>query len=261
MSELPLNLHSCIYYLNYCLFMWRAISEFEILAESSNTFSNFPLQLLISKVLVCFLNPAPFSPNVGCISKRAWLKLILSYRTSQHVKFIANDSYPYNIMRNVARDGAVTEFVLMSDIDHVPNEGIFDTLEDFLAQDKVYYARKLAYVIPQYELNLTKVVQIPSDKAELLELEKKKLAAPMYQDYFPQFQHCVKPKLWESINETHVDQYLAMQVNFTFSCEMTLVHKARDPYFDERFRGYGFDRFSQVRPCPIELLAVVCLFS
>ncbi|TRY80529.1 hypothetical protein TCAL_12541 [Tigriopus californicus] len=188
-------------------------------------------------------------PKPDCRSSKQVLKEILSHRTAKHEEFIANDSYPYNIMRNVARDGVLTSFILMSDVDHVPNENIFDTLEDFIRQERILYGKKRAYVIPQYELNRTKGATIPRDKSELLELKRRNLSGTMYEEFFPQFQHCIKTKLWETINGTNesAEPGLAMQVNFSFSCEMTLVHKATDPYFDERFRGYGCDRFSQVR--------------
>ncbi|XP_059097921.1 beta-1,4-glucuronyltransferase 1-like [Tigriopus californicus] len=198
--------------------------------------------------LLPFPNSAPFSPKPDCRSSKQVLKEILSHRTAKHEEFIANDSYPYNIMRNVARDGVLTSFILMSDVDHVPNENIFDTLEDFIRQERILYGKKRAYVIPQYELNRTKGATIPRDKSELLELKRRNLSGTMYEEFFPQFQHCIKTKLWETINGTNesAEPGLAMQVNFSFSCEMTLVHKATDPYFDERFRGYGCDRFSQM---------------
>ena len=97
--------------------------------------------------------------------------------------------YPQSHMRNLARKGAQTRHVFLTDVDVLPSFGAAQQISDFfLARaESGHECAKCAYVVPTYELAFN--VSFPRDKAALLRLKDKGLARPFHQKIFKNGHH------------------------------------------------------------------------
>lgn len=89
------------------------------------------------------------------------------------------DAYPNNLLRNTARRAATTEFVLVTDVDMIPNEGL---REEFLhlATHNSWFQKNLTldktvFVVPAFEGSV-----IPQTKPELIRAVEAGNVRPFY---------------------------------------------------------------------------------
>nr|KAF6464060.1 beta-1,4-glucuronyltransferase 1 [Rousettus aegyptiacus] len=75
-----------------------------------------------------------------------------------------NVSYPNNLLRNLAREGA--NYALVIDVDMVPSEGLWRGLREMLDQSKQWAGTAL--VVPAFEIRRAR--RMPANKNELLQL-------------------------------------------------------------------------------------------
>ena len=71
--------------------------------------------------------------------------------------------FPQQHMRNLARNGAITKYVWLTDMDILPSHGLAKDLSEFLKNQK--NCSKCAYVIAPYELGFNQ--DFPKSKNEL----------------------------------------------------------------------------------------------
>lgn len=110
----------------------------------------------------------------------------LSYRSCALIHRLiygaAGSVYPQNHMRNVARKGCPSEYVLLLDVDIVPTQGMAQALARFLRRPDVERCHRCAYVLPTYELDVSAV--LPSNKTQLTALEDAGRAQPFHHKAF-----------------------------------------------------------------------------
>ena len=103
--------------------------------------------------------------------------------------FSANNlTYPVNVGRNIARESALTHFVLASDIELYPNPGL---IQSFLKMIKntnqegqiynVFDSNPKAYVVSIFEIE--EGHQLPQTKNELINLMDQETLIPFHQRY------------------------------------------------------------------------------
>lgn len=78
--------------------------------------------------------------------------------------------YPINVCRNAARTAALTEDVMVSDIQLMPNEGLAQRFLSMKDAYKLSDCRNRAFVLPIFEVEATE--EIPRNKQQLLYLLK-----------------------------------------------------------------------------------------
>ncbi|GIY53248.1 hypothetical protein CEXT_235621 [Caerostris extrusa] len=74
--------------------------------------------------------------------------------------------YPNNLLRNVGRRNALTDFIFVIDIDMVPNDNLYSDFMDFAVTNKLFIDShkddKTVYVVPAFEVK--EGVEVPRDK-------------------------------------------------------------------------------------------------
>jgi hypothetical protein len=88
--------------------------------------------------------------------------------------------YPVNPLRNFALTRARTNFVLLLDVDLIPNPGARESLVKLLAmyKDRGRNTSRIAFVVPAFEVNMG--VSPPKDKAELMVHLDQQKALPVH---------------------------------------------------------------------------------
>ncbi|GAM29069.1 hypothetical protein SAMD00019534_122450 [Acytostelium subglobosum LB1] len=153
--------------------------------------------------------------------------------------FHANKTrYPVNNLRNLAITSSRTDFVLLMDADFIIPAGTHDYLIPYIhaAQSN---EDKVAFVFPAFSSSYEPSL-LPNDKASLLELIQKGLVSPSNLENCPK---CHSPTNYERWYK----ESKAYQLDYRWIYEPYLLfNRSQTELFDERFKGYGFDKNSQV---------------
>lgn len=110
--------------------------------------------------------------------------------------------YPVNVGRNIARDAAMTHFLLACDIELYPNPGIPRKFLDMIARNEAPLQRKnpRVFVLPVFEID--GAMPVPQDKTELQDNLRTGKAIPFHQRVCSQCHSIPRAKEWVATNET-----------------------------------------------------------
>ncbi|XP_077401380.1 beta-1,4-glucuronyltransferase 1 [Vanacampus margaritifer] len=155
----------------------------------------------------------------------------------------ANVAYPNNLLRNVARGGAESSYVLVVDIDMMPSA---DLQRRFLAMVARHRPEPdHVFVLPAFEIRHTR--KIPATKAELVQLYQVGEVRPFYEELCPRCQAPTNYSRW--VNSRAVDTSgvleAAYAVTWVDPWEPFYIGPRNVPLYDENFKQYGFNRISQ----------------
>ncbi|KAL1509155.1 hypothetical protein ABEB36_003937 [Hypothenemus hampei] len=103
---------------------------------------------------------------------------------------ITNNWYPINVCRNAARQAALTEYVLVCDVELMPSQGLASRFIDMTESYKCLEpetCQKRVFVVPVFEVENTE--ELPRNKQQLVQLMEQSKAV-----YFHQLScvHCQK---------------------------------------------------------------------
>ncbi|XP_067138083.1 beta-1,4-glucuronyltransferase 1-like [Centruroides vittatus] len=202
-------------------------SPSDIMSPSSSSSSSSSSQLLILD------------------SCESLLEKLKSYGAGENYAF--GIPYPNNLLRNVARRNAMTEFVFVIDIDMVPSNHLHKNFLYFANENHLFLEShkddKTVYVVPAFEVKEDS--EIPQDKTNLLQLLELMEARPFY---FELCWKCQKHTDYEAWQREPPSDKLAVlfEVLWRDPWEPFYVGRNSAPFYDERFRQYGFNRISQV---------------
>lgn len=116
-------------------------------------------------------------PDVNCSDSRS-IEVTKTYKSEKKL------AYPVNVGRNIAREAALTEFVLASDIELYPNPGLIEGFLKMISRSQASDDDKpKAYVVSIFEIE--KGVELPGSKTELLDLLRKEVVIPFHKRYCP----------------------------------------------------------------------------
>jgi len=179
-------------------------------------------------------------------------------------------AYPVNALRNLALDHVHTEFVLNMDCDFVPSSG----MHTFLTSPEIYDFMMMhsrwqmaLFVIPAFELLTNQSIPVPVTRNDLDEACKKMLVMPFHarlaleegqMDPKKVAQWCAgRLKTYQfTINDiqgpTNYHRWLTAHEPYPVSLISGKLNRYYEPYFlgvksmmprfDERFRGYSFNK-------------------
>lgn len=122
--------------------------------------------------------------------------------SSQLYKTTKKLLYPVNVGRNIARDAAMTHFILASDIELYPNPGLSKKFLEMIARNDAPLQRKNPRVFPLSLFEVDNTSQVPRDKTELQELLKSGKAIPFHKRVCSSCHGVPKSKEWMAANET-----------------------------------------------------------
>ena len=105
---------------------------------------------------------------------------------------------------------------------------------------------KSVYVLPAYEMNADiQVGNVPRNKTALMQLVRRNELRPFYVELCWKCQKHTQYELWEKEPETSRLSVL-FEVLWKDPWEPFYISRNDVPFYDERFKQYGFNRISQV---------------
>ncbi|XP_068150752.1 beta-1,4-glucuronyltransferase 1 isoform X1 [Drosophila tropicalis] len=149
--------------------------------------------------------------------------------------------YPVNVGRNIARDAALTHFLLASDIELYPNPGLVKKFLEMIARNEAYLRRKAPRVFPLSIFEVEESSPVPHDKTELQELLRSGKAIPFHKRVCASCHGVPKSKEWMAANETddlsvfHIGKRTGYYVHW----EPIYIGTHADPHYDERLSWEG----------------------
>jgi glycosyltransferase-like protein LARGE len=160
--------------------------------------------------------------------------------------------YPYNFLRNVALNNAVTDYVMVLDADLIPPPNAHDTiLQKFKTLPELMSNEKTLLILPSFERLLLadekstslRADDLPSTKAAVL---KQMEDNPGMLEVFlkNEWERCHKPTnfpLWFKSSQIYLVKY-----EFHFEPYYVIRKTPSLPPFWEHFTGFGFDKLSWV---------------
>lgn len=223
--------------------------------------------------------PKEFPGNMSTIGSFAYLpckditRRLMTFKSvmqpdfkNPEYKMINSIIYPHNLVRNVAKQGALTEFVLSIDLGLIPSPHLRKSFVKFAAKNSLFNSnqtvhsnilqrsKRSVYVIPAYELRSE--LEPFKSKSQLISAIENKNSRPFMSEtcWF-----CQKPTDYErwqnlpdntnsmSINQvsTNYDLDVAYSVPYSKTWEPFFIAKRDSPYYNEKYIMYGYDRMIQ----------------
>ncbi|XP_017063002.1 beta-1,4-glucuronyltransferase 1 isoform X2 [Drosophila eugracilis] len=149
--------------------------------------------------------------------------------------------YPVNVGRNIARDSALTHFILASDIELYPNPGLVKKFLEMIARNEQYLRRKAPRVFPLAIFEVEENSPVPHDKTELQEFLRTGKAIPFHKRVCASCHGVPKSKEWMSANETDELSvfHIGKRTGYYVHWEPIYIGTHADPHYDERLSWEG----------------------
>ncbi|KAH8269329.1 hypothetical protein KR018_004619 [Drosophila ironensis] len=149
--------------------------------------------------------------------------------------------YPVNVGRNIARDAALTHFILASDIELYPNPGLVKKFLEMIARNEQYLRRKAPRVFPLAIFEVEENSPVPHDKTELQEFLRTKKAIPFHKRVCASCHGVPKSREWMSSNETDELSvfHIGKRTGYYVHWEPIYIGTHADPHYDERLSWEG----------------------
>ncbi|KAH8421167.1 hypothetical protein KR009_006992 [Drosophila setifemur] len=149
--------------------------------------------------------------------------------------------YPVNVGRNIARDAALTHFILASDIELYPNPGLVKKFLEMIARNDQFLRRKAPRVFPLAIFEVEENSPVPHDKIELQELLRSGKAIPFHKRVCASCHGVPKSKEWMTANETDELSvfHIGKRTGYYVHWEPIYIGTHADPHYDERLSWEG----------------------
>ncbi|XP_067620572.1 beta-1,4-glucuronyltransferase 1 [Eurosta solidaginis] len=149
--------------------------------------------------------------------------------------------YPVNVGRNIARDAALTHFILASDIELYPNPGLVRKFLEMIARNEAYLQRKSPRVFPIHLFEVEANATVPRDKTELLEFLRVGKAIPFHKRVCASCHGIPQSKEWLAANETEDLGvfHIGKRTGYYRHWEPIYIGTHADPHYDERLSWEG----------------------
>ncbi|XP_078491692.1 beta-1,4-glucuronyltransferase 1 [Ciona intestinalis] len=159
---------------------------------------------------------------------------------------VAGISFPHNALRNAARSGVLTQYVLLVDIDVMPNVGLRNQFIEFANRNSLFNTSVMdltAYVVPVFEVLAG--LEFPKDKKQLLNGVENGSVRPFHNETCWWCHKTEDFERWKSFPQSE-NLNVAFIAEWDKSWEPFYIARRDVPMFDERFKQYGFDRIQQI---------------
>ncbi|XP_058988135.1 beta-1,4-glucuronyltransferase 1-like [Musca domestica] len=149
--------------------------------------------------------------------------------------------YPVNVGRNIARDAAITHFILASDIELYPNPGLVKKFLEMIARNEPYLNRKAPRVFPLSIFEVEDSSPVPHDKTELQEFLRSGKAIPFHKRVCASCHGVPKSKEWMAANETDELSvfHIGKRTGYFVHWEPIYIGTNAEPHYDERLSWEG----------------------
>jgi len=157
-----------------------------------------------------------------------------------HILFANKTRYPVNNLRNLALVNAPTSLVMILDADFVTSEDMHGFLsmagKNLMRNTK----RNQAFVVPAFSSNLAPHA-LPKFKPALLASLRSKTVSQVNELPCPKCHGPTNYKKWEKTSELYETEY-----KWIYEPYLMLNKDHLTELFDERLKGYGFDKNTHV---------------
>ncbi|CAL8074741.1 unnamed protein product [Calicophoron daubneyi] len=165
-----------------------------------------------------------------------------------HVVYIDGLFYPINELRNVGMRFAQTEFVFLLDIDFLPSEGIYGSLQQRVLRHLLQFVptgtsdqvisipRPACLVVPAFETFIAQF-ELPKSKTELEGAWKRGDITQFRHKIWTAGHLATNYTRWLTANETY-------EVTWSADYEPYVVVSRHAVSFDQRFVGFGWNKAS-----------------
>ncbi|XP_053600989.1 beta-1,4-glucuronyltransferase 1-like [Plodia interpunctella] len=150
--------------------------------------------------------------------------------------------YPVNVARNIARDAALTHFILPSDIELYPSPNLVPKFLNMIARNASPLNKSTnPRVFPISLFEVAANVQVPSTKTELQAMLEKKIAIPFHKfvcqtcHNLPQGQQWMKAPETSQMDVFHIGKREGKYVHW----EPIFIGTHQDPHYDDRLSWEG----------------------
>ena len=171
--------------------------------------------------------------GASCDQPKQALERLLRRRGQSMLEWREPYDYPFNLMRNVGRDGCRSEYTYILDIDMIPVRGLDLHLETFVDRPEIEMCGDCAFVVPTYEISYS-AVRYPESKRDLLNLVATRRAQVFHFDVWRHNQGASELYKWEKLSPKP-DVNVAYRVQYRFYFEPTYFARGDLPEFNERF--------------------------
>lgn len=181
--------------------------------------------------------------------------------------------YPNNLLRNIARRYALTEYTFVIDIDLVPSANLYEKFIQFAEKTKLFKETefyldnndnedKVVFVVPAFEIDFNMAIAahentfdenslLPNDKEALIDGIEKRYIRPFYIELCWKCQKYTDYESWLHASKLNNNSSpdlidILFEVSWHDPWEPFYISRNKVPFYDERFRQYGFNRISQV---------------
>ncbi|CAD7077095.1 unnamed protein product [Hermetia illucens] len=180
-----------------------------------------------------YVSPGP--GYINCASRPPYKTNSEQYRVQKKIL------YPINVGRNIARDGALTHFILDADIDMYPSAGLNKKFLEMVAADKSILQMKLPKVFALPVFEVAPQVTLPRNKTDLQELVKGGKAHFISKGPYAKCNSFMNADKWLNGNETgdisvfHVAKRMGPHKHW----EPFFIGTQDEPEYNERFSREG----------------------
>ncbi|RWS28215.1 beta-1:4-glucuronyltransferase 1-like protein [Leptotrombidium deliense] len=215
---------------------------------SFHLISPLRVPVVVSGALSSISRPSDYSfSNVDCETATELIQALQPSNINYDHKGVP---FPNNLLRNVGRHNAFTEFVFVTDIDLIPSYNLRQQFMEFAVTNRILDESmkedKTVFVVPAYEVKEELSDEsIPRDKSELLRLVDTLEARPFYFELCWKCHKYTDYDAWQRERQTPKLTVL-FEVLWRDPWEPFYISRNNVPFYDERFRQYGFNRISQV---------------
>ncbi|XP_037959354.1 beta-1,4-glucuronyltransferase 1-like [Teleopsis dalmanni] len=149
--------------------------------------------------------------------------------------------YPINVGRNIARDAALTHFILASDMEMYPSMVLVNKFLKMIARNETYLQRTAPRVFPLPIFKVETNSAVPRNKTELQEMLRTSKAIPFQESGGASCHRMPKSKEWMVANETEELNvfYIGKRINYFVNWEPVHIGTHADPHYDERISWEG----------------------
>ncbi|KAL0276523.1 UNVERIFIED_CONTAM: hypothetical protein PYX00_004080 [Menopon gallinae] len=149
--------------------------------------------------------------------------------------------YPVNIGRNIARESAVTHYLMASDIELYPSPGVIGHFLELVRRQDPPLLHKNPKVFPLSIFELEADAPIPANKTQLIQMLKKGQAIPFHKQVCPGCHNVPRSKEWMETPETaglHVF-HIGKRMGYYIHWEPIYIGTNQEPLYDERLSWEG----------------------
>lgn len=161
-------------------------------------------------------------------------------------------TYPINVGRNIAREAAITHFVLASDIELYPSPGLVDAFLEMIERNEPYLSRRnKPRVFPLAIFEVERNNNIPEHKKDLQHMLMTGTAIPFHKYICSRCHNLPKYREWSTDNYTNIEDglgvfHIGKRMGEFVHWEPIYIGTNTEPFYDERLHWEGkSDKMSQ----------------